>query len=99
VKGWRTIWALAITSAVSAAGAGYLFLSAIATASLRYWYCGPTSLDHIEPACRIGTRLLLLSYGLGALSVLLAAGAIWAYWLRCKGSNNSFKPKPLRGST
>ena len=77
--------------------AAYLFLSAITTASLRFWYCGPTSLEHTEPACRVGTKLLLMSYGVGVLALALAAVAIWIHWRRYKGPNNSFKPSPHQG--
>jgi membrane protein implicated in regulation of membrane protease activity len=98
MKSRRVVWVLAISSALAAAGAAYLFLSAIATASLRFWYCGPTSLDHPEAACRIGTKLLLLSYVVGVLAAALAAAAIWLHWRRRKGSNNSSKPTPLRGA-
>ena len=87
-----------IASLASALAGGYMFLSALATASLRYHYCGPTSLDHVEPACRAGTRLLLASYGVGTVAFVLAAGAIWLSWRRRTGSNNSSKPTPLRGA-
>jgi hypothetical protein len=78
------LWFCSIASALAG---GYMFLSAISTASLRYHYCGPTSLDHVEPACRIGTKLLLASYGLGALAFLLAVGACWLSWRRRAGSD------------
>jgi len=90
--------ALWLASVASALVGGYMFLSAISTASLRYHYCGPTSLDHVAPACRMGTKLLLASYGVGALAFLLAVGAVFLSWRRRKGSNNSSKPTPLRGA-
>lgn len=94
----RTIWILGISSALTAAAVVYVFLSAVATASLRFWYCGPASLDHPEAACRISMKLLLLSYGISAIAPVLAAAAIRLHWHRSKGSKISFKPKPLRDS-
>lgn len=78
--------------------AGYMFLSAIATASLRSWYCGPSALDHEKAACQIATKLLLASYGTAALGVALAILTLWLHVRRLNGSDNSFKPKPLSGS-
>jgi hypothetical protein len=75
-----------------------MFLSATATASLRFWYCGPSSLDHPEPACQIATKLLLASYGAALVGIALAILTLWLHVRRLKGSNKSFKPNPLRGS-
>ncbi|MEA9588421.1 hypothetical protein VC279_01205 [Xanthomonas sp. WHRI 10064A] len=88
----------AALSALSAMATGYIFVSAVATASLRFGYCGPTSLDAAEQYCRIGMQLLYLSYALAGLTATLIGTTIWLHWRRRKGSNNSFKPNPLRGS-
>jgi hypothetical protein len=64
--------------------AGYLFLAAMATASGRFWYCGPTSLDHADPACRIGTKLLLASYGSAATAIMLGLAFLWLHVRRRK---------------
>ena len=90
----RTTWVLLISAAVTMALAAYLFLSAIATASLRFGYCGPTSLEHAQPACRVGTKLLLVSYGVGGLALALALMAIWIHWRRYQCSKIPIKPKP-----
>lgn len=94
MKSLRLIWILWFSFAATMAFAVYLFLSAITTASLRFWYCGPTSLAHQEETCRVGTKLLLLSYGVGAIALVLALATIWLHWRRCKESNNLFKPNP-----
>jgi uncharacterized membrane protein len=75
-----------------------MFLSAAATASLRFWYCGPSTLDHQDPSCQIATKLLFASYGTALVGVALAILTLWLYVRRLKGSNNSSKPNPLRGS-
>ena len=82
------IWLLALSSVGVALLAGYLFLSAVATASLRFHHCGPTSLDHPEAACRIGTRLLLMSYGTIGLALVLAVMAFWLHRRRKRASKN-----------
>ena len=97
-RSFPVIWFLCASCAVSAAGAAYLFVSAMATASLRFWYCGPTSLDHVEPSCRIGTRLLLTSYGVGSFSAVLAVIAIWLWRRQNRNSKHSSETTPLRGS-
>jgi hypothetical protein len=91
-------WTFGLASGLSAVAAAYIFLSAIATASLRFAYCGATTLEAPEQYCRMGTKLLYLSFALGALTLALVAVTLWLFWRRRKGSNNSFKPKPLRGS-
>lgn len=68
-----------LSSAGSLLVAAYLFLSATATASGRFWYCGPSSLDHANPACRIGTKLLLASYGSAAIAILLGVATLWLH--------------------
>ncbi|WP_152599936.1 hypothetical protein [Noviluteimonas dokdonensis] len=54
-----------------------VYSSAVATASLRFGYCGPSSLDHAQAACRVGTKLLFLSYVLFVVALVLAAVAMW----------------------
>jgi LPXTG-motif cell wall-anchored protein len=91
-------WSVGVASGLSALATAYVFLSAITTASLRFGYCGATSLDAAEQYCRIGLQLLYLSYVLVGLTLLLIGLTVWLFWRRRKGPNNSFKPKPLRGS-
>ena len=91
-------WIFGIASAVCALAAAYIFLSGAATASLRFGYCGPTSLDQPEQYCRIGSQLLVISCALGVVALLLFGATVWLFRHRRKGSNNSFKPNPLRGS-
>ena len=81
-------WLFGAASAASALATVYVFLSAITTASGRFHYCGPTSLDHIDPRCRGGTQFLLLSYALGAMTLLLAALTVWVSWRRRKVSGS-----------
>lgn len=78
------LWPFITGMLLTAIAAGYAFLSAISTASLRFWYCGPTSLDAVEPTCRMGSKLLYLSYGLGALSGALGLIALALAWRRRK---------------
>jgi hypothetical protein len=59
--------------------AAYLFASALATAHLRYGYCGRTSLDHVDPACRVGERLLYMSFGAAFVTVALGVLTLWLY--------------------
>ena len=98
IKRSLAVWLFGLSAIGTAAAAAYLFLSAVATASLRFGYCGPTSLDAAEQYCRVGMRLLYISYAVGALALVLAVVAFWLFRRRRKGSNSSFKPKPLRGS-
>lgn len=72
--------ALGSGAALSALGAAYLLFMAITAASTRYWYCGPTSLDHVEQSCRVGTMLLYAFYGTGMLALVLGviAARMWA---------------------
>ena len=92
------VWVAGLAALTAFGAAGYTFLSAASTASLRFWYCGPSSLEHPEPACQIATKLLFASYGAALLGIGLAALAFWLHVRRLRGSNNSFKPNPLRGS-
>ena len=92
------VWTAGISTLIATVTSGFLFLSATATASGRYWFCGPSSLDHVDPSCRVGTQLLFAFYGTGALAIGLAVLTLWLHVRRLKGPNNSFKPDPLRGS-
>ena len=92
MKSSKRTLVLAIATLPMAATAAYLFLSAVTTASLRFGYCGPTSLSHVDPTCRVGEALLLWSYAFGAITVLLAVAALWSYTRSIKRPNHSFKP-------
>jgi hypothetical protein len=81
----RQVLIVGISAALSALVTGYLFLSATASASLRFWHCGPSSLDHPEAWCRTGTHLLLASYGSAALTLLLAVATLWLHTRRARG--------------
>ena len=70
-------WLLAIGSFGCAAAAGYVYLSAVTTASLRFGDCGPSALDAADPYCRVGMRLLHVSYGLGSAALILGVSALW----------------------
>ena len=75
-------WLFGIASGLGAMAGVYVFLSAVATASMRFGYCGPSSLEQIEEYCRVGTKLLLLSYALGACALIFAALSFWLFWRR-----------------
>ena len=92
------VWVSGSLATLAMLGDAYLFVSAAATASMRHWYCGPSSLDHPQAACRVGAKLLLASYGAGALALALGLATLWLYTRRLKGPNNSSKPTPLRGA-
>ena len=87
----KRVWVAGIATIVAALGAAYFFTSALATAQLRFWYCGPTSLDHADPACRVGERLLFLSYCAAIVTVAFGILTLWLYRPR---PNQSFKPTP-----
>jgi len=70
-------WLFGAASLATAIAAAYVFLSAISTASLRFGACGPTSLDHAEQYCRVGTHLVLLSYALGVCALFLFGLTVW----------------------
>lgn len=72
----------ALASAGSLVAAAWLFLSALATEHLRFGYCGPSSLDAAEPACRIGAMLLYASL-LAAVAAVVSGG--FAYRLVRRG--------------
>jgi len=91
-------WVFGVASGLSAMATAYVFLSAVATASLRFGYCGATSVDASEQYCRIGMQLLYFSYALSLFTLVLVGLTVWLFQRRRKASNNSFKPKPLRGS-
>ena len=50
---------------------GFFFLSATATASMRFWECGPSTLDHADLYCRVASRLLYQSCLAGGIAILL----------------------------
>ncbi|MGO4549566.1 hypothetical protein AB4059_00460 [Lysobacter sp. 2RAF19] len=75
-------WVFGAASVASALVTAYVFLSAIATASLRFGVCGPSWLDAPDQFCRIGTQRLLLSYTLGAVTLLLVGVTAWLFWRR-----------------
>lgn len=79
-------WLSGAASVASALATAHVFLSAAATASLRFGYCGPTSLDHAEQYCRVGARLLLFSYALCACTLFLVGVTIWLSRHRRKGT-------------
>jgi hypothetical protein len=68
-----------ISTLLAGAVAAFLFVSAVSTASLRFGHCGATTLDHADPYCRVGEKLLLLSYASGTVSVLLGILTLWLY--------------------
>lgn len=80
-----SFWIAGLATLAAFGAASYMFLSAIATASLRFWYCGPSSLEHEKAACQIATKLLLASYGTAALGVALAILTLWLHVRRLKG--------------
>ena len=88
-------WVFGAASVASALATAYAFLSGVATASLRFGPCGPSSLDHPDQYCRIGTQLLLLSYALGAITLLLVGVTVWLFRRRLKGSDD-LGPKLVR---
>ena len=53
-----------------AAGAWFM-LSALVTADMRFGDCGPSTIDHVEPYCRVASRLLYQAYGTLAAAVVL----------------------------
>ena len=98
MKSRLPIWLSGIATALAGVSAAYFFAAALATASLRFGYCGPTSLSAKEQYCRIGTQLLYLSYALAGLTLALAITTWWLHRRRRQGANNSFNPMPLRGT-
>lgn len=71
-----TFWVAAAFGAV-----GLLVLTAaIATASLGYGRCGPSTLDAIDAGCRVGARLLLVAYGLLSIALVLGAASLTLLW-------------------
>ena len=80
-----TVWLLGTGSLFAVVCTAYLFLSALATAHLRFSYCGPTSLEAPEQYCRIGTQLLYGSYAVGALAIGLGVATIRLYRQKSRG--------------
>ena len=81
----RQVLIAGISGVLYALATGYLFVSATASASLRFWHCGPSSLEHPEAWCRTGTYLLLGSYGAAALTLLLGVTTLWLHTRRARG--------------
>lgn len=72
-------WLFGAAALATALAAAYVFLSAVSTASLRFGACGPTSLNHVERYCRVGTQLLLFSYALGVCALFLVGLTVWLF--------------------
>ena len=72
-------WLFGAAALATALAAAYVFLSAVSTASLRFGACGPTSLNHAEQYCRVGTQLLLFSYALGVCALFLVGVTVWLF--------------------
>ena len=45
------------------AAGSWLMLSALVTADMRFGYCGPSTIDHVQMDCRVASRLLYQAYG------------------------------------
>jgi uncharacterized PurR-regulated membrane protein YhhQ (DUF165 family) len=88
-----------ISTLLAGVSAAFLLVSAVSTATLRFGQCGASSLDHAEPYCRVGEKLLLLSYASGAASVVLGILTLWLYTRLRRGPDSSFKPTSLRDAT
>jgi uncharacterized membrane protein len=72
-------WFLATGSLIALLAAGWYFMSAMATASLRFSVCGASTLDAVDPYCRVGVILLHRSYLLAGAAVVLAVIAFLVY--------------------
>ena len=53
---------------------------AIAVASMRYGRCGPSSLDAVDAACRLGAQVLAGAYVLLSLAMVLGASCLTLLW-------------------
>ena len=73
----RRFWVLLACSGLTFLASAYLFLCAAASASMRFWHCGPTSLDAPEPYCRAGAEFLVASYATVGISIALLVLAMW----------------------
>lgn len=82
-----SIWFCWLASLSTAAAASYVFLVAIATESLRFGKCGPSSLSATDSYCRIGIKFFYTSCAFGLVSVMFAVLAIWLWRRRAKKSN------------
>lgn len=65
--------------AAGAAGFGAL-VAAIVVASLRYRRCGPSSLDALDGACRLGAQLVSGAYVLLSIALVLGAACLTLLW-------------------
>ncbi len=54
--------------------------AAIATASMRFGVCGPSSLDSADAYCRAGMQWLVVAYALLALALVLGAACLTRIW-------------------
>lgn len=70
-------FASATVSLAAAIASAWVGVSAVATASLRFGRCGPSSLDAAEAYCQAGARLLYVAYGLDALAIVAGVLALW----------------------
>ena len=60
---------------------GLLVLAAaVATASLGFAKCGPSTLDALDAGCRGGARLLLVAYGVLSVALVLGAVSLTLLW-------------------
>ena len=78
-------WLLALGSLGCALAVGYVYVSAVATASLRFGDCGPSALDAVDPYCRVGIRLLHVAYAMGSAALVLGVAALWLVWAIRRG--------------
>lgn len=76
--------ALVALAFLAGAWASWRWVSAVATAHLRFGACGPTDLAHPDPACQVGARLALeaMWFAGGSLVGLIVGATLWAWALR-----------------
>jgi hypothetical protein len=73
----RRLWPWLLSAFGLAVAGCVMLVSAVATASLRFGECGSSHLGASDPYCRVGARLLLMSYGVLSLALVLATIALW----------------------
>lgn len=67
--------------ALFAGVAGFALLAAaIVAAGARYDECGPSTLQALVAACRLGARLLLAAYAVLSVALVLGAGSLSLLW-------------------
>lgn len=59
---------------------GALLVAAIGIASARFAACGPSRLDAVEAACRLGLQLLMAAYGVLGMALVLGAASLTLLW-------------------